>query len=102
MGRSTLKERYSQDEVTRKVQVILESSSAELAEFPALHAMQVYANSTNPLSRLLYVHTKGVRKNGWHADYPVHWRRYMSYFLIEKAHVCLTALSGKGYQTCGV
>ena len=101
-ARSTLEEKYGNHERTKKVRVILESSSAELAEFPALHAMQLYANSTSPGTRLLYMHTKGVRRNGWHADYPIQWRRYMSFFLVEKAHVCLAALTLRGYRTCGV
>ena len=101
-AKAKLTEKYHKEFQNNKIQIILESSSSELSEFPALHAMQVYANATDPSSRLLYMHTKGVRKNGWHADYPVQWRRYMSYFLVEKAYLCITALSSKGYQTCGV
>jgi hypothetical protein len=100
----------------KKVFVVVESSKAEYAEFPGLNALQLYANATDPYSRLLYMHTKGVRKNGFHPDYPVMWRRYMTYFLVEKYHACLTALKRKtqdhqslnvytgisGYQTCGV
>lgn len=102
-------------DIRKKVTVVVETSKAEYAEFPGLNAMQLYANATDPYSRLLYLHTKGVRKNGYHPDYPVMWRRYMAFFLVEKYHVCLTALakqkhrdyaiaSGEisGYQTCGV
>lgn len=34
----------------------------------------------HPTARLLYLHTKGVRQHG----YGVEWRRYMTYFLIER------------------
>ena len=95
----------------QKVTVVVESAIADYVEFPALNAMQIYANLTDPRSRLLYLHTKGVRKNGWHADYPAEWRRYMTYFLVENHHVCLSAITSdgqrtsnkvSGYQTCGV
>ena len=85
-----------------QVQIVLQSSSADLVEFPALHAMQQYANATHPDTRMLYMHTKGVRKNGWAPEYPAMWRRYMTFFLVEQHHVCLAALRDRGYETCGV
>lgn len=34
----------------------------------------------HPTARVLYLHTKGVRQHG----YATEWRRYMTYFLIER------------------
>ena len=85
-----------------KVHIIAESNHSELVEYPALHAMQLYANLTHPRTKLLYMHTKGVRRNGWHVDYPAEWRRYMTFFLVEKYSVCSTALDQRGFESCGV
>jgi hypothetical protein len=86
----------------KKVSVLVESSNTQLAEFPALHLLQSYASKADPRTRILYMHTKGVRKNGLH-NYPDEWRRYMSFFLVEKSHVCLNLLErDPNYATCGV
>ena len=84
------------------VTIVATSNNFENAEFPTLHALQTYANDTHHQSRLLYLHTKGVRRNGWNADYPVQWRRYMTFFLVDKYHVCKHALAVMKYSTCGV
>ena len=85
-----------------KVQIVIESPSSDLVEFPALYALQTYSNMSHPSTKILYMHTTGVRKNGWHPDYPIQWRKYMSFFLVDKYSVCFTALDKMRYSTCGV
>jgi hypothetical protein len=83
---------------TGKVHTIVESGNLYLAEFPALHAMWLYSQQATKGSLFLYVHSKGMRNNGIAKD---SWRRYMSYFTIERWPTCVELLSHKGFQTCG-
>ncbi len=48
----------------------------EAATIPILRSLALL----HPTARVLYLHTKGVRQHG----YAVEWRRYMTYFLIER------------------
>lgn len=50
-------------------------------------------------SLILYLHTKGMRNSG---EYSADWRRYMSYFLVEKKELCLEAIIERGFDNCGV
>ena len=83
-----------------KIQLLATASNLYLAEFPTLLGIQEMAGSMLPQNNILYIHTKGMRNHGSKA---ADWRRYMSYFLVNRSEVCLEALSPHhGYQTCGV
>ena len=100
-----------------KIHFLVTGPNLELQEFPALHALQYYASlpQTHPDSKLLYLHTKGVRQNGLMMPNasiandsavleggPHDWRRYMLYFLVEHyAKLCFRAMDERGFLTCG-
>jgi hypothetical protein len=83
-----------------RVHVIATAHDIELSEFPTLLAMQLFANRAPAATKLAYLHTKGVRKNGIN-DYPSEWRRYMSYFVVHRYEICFEALDKQAYCTCG-
>lgn len=78
--------------------VHLSGSNLFVSELPTLKAIHMYSQRVHGQSPILYFHTKGMRNNG---KYSADWRRYAQFFLIEKHHACLEALSA-GYSTCGV
>ena len=53
-----------------------------------------------PDDKLLYLHTKGVRRDGEAAVYVYWWRTYMEYFLIKEHRLCLHLL--EEHDTIGV
>ena len=66
-------------------------------EFDTLEELSKFCKE-NESAKVLYIHTKGVTtpNNPCISD----WRKYMSYFLIEKYDDCLNAL--KTVDACGV
>jgi hypothetical protein len=83
-----------------RIHVVVEELSIELSEFPTLNYMQQFAIKAPPQTKLVYLHTKGVRKNGI-SDYYNDWRQYMTYFAIERFSICYKALDQFQYCTCG-
>lgn len=83
-----------------KMQVVVKNSNIELAEFPTLNAMQQFASRVPSATKLAYMHTKGVRKNGID-QYPEGWRRYLQYFIVDRHEICYEALDQFQYCTCG-
>ena len=81
-----------------KIKVLATATNLYLAEFPTLFGIQEMVGSLKPDNNILYLHTKGMRNNGKGRH---DWRRYMSYFLVNRSEVCLEALRNN-YQTCGV
>lgn len=70
-------------------------------EFPALSAMHSFCQK-NPDYLIYYMHTKGVIPNTEsHLHMQDDWRRYMSYFVMERHLDCIAHLRG-GADTCGV
>lgn len=83
----------------KRLQILIQGNNIDLAEFPTLHALQQYAMHQAPDMPLIYLHTKGVRKNGI-ANYPHEWRRYLAFMMVERSELCARALQS-GYLTCG-
>jgi len=69
----------------------------DLCEFPTLEALRAAAKAS-PDTYYLYLHTKGVAT----PDSPCidDWRRYMTYFLVERWKDCVKAL--EDHDTVGV
>lgn len=98
---------------TGKLQLIITASNIYLSELPTMYALEQFAlalgsapaagtPAVTATAKILYMHTKGVRRNGINAAYPADWRRYMAYFLVENHGLCIKAIDEHGYQTCGV
>ena len=86
-----------------KLVFVVTASDLSLSEFPTLLAMQLYAQAVSsahaPRTPMLYLHTKGVRRNGAYAS---DWRTYMMHMLVTRAaDVCLPALLSGRFSTCG-
>lgn len=86
-----------------KLEFIVMSENLDLSEFPTLMMMQLYANLIPPAlaltSHLLYMHTKGVRRNG---DYSYLWRVYMQHMVLTHyLDICNTVMREMGFLTCG-
>lgn len=86
-----------------KVVMVVSGRDLSLSEFPTLLALQLYAQAISPAhaprTAILYMHTKGVRRNGAYAG---DWRAYMMHMLVVRAaDVCLPTLRGGSYSTCG-
>ncbi len=58
----------------------------ETATIPILQALA----DLEPTAAVLYLHTKGVRRHGYAAE----WRRYMTYFLVERWREAVDQLQG--------
>lgn len=91
-----------------KLFVAMESSDLYVAEFPTMTAIKSFAGKAHRLSKILYIHTKGMRNAG---TYSKDWREYMMYYLVERAEICMTAISPPSssssrsqpsYDTCSV
>lgn len=80
-----------------KYVVNMNNTSSHSFEFPTLEKIKSYCK-TNPNVNVLYLHSKGITdpNNECIND----WRKYMTYFLVEKFDKCLDALND--YDTCGV
>lgn len=87
---------------TGKIQLLLTANNIYLSEIPTIYALEQFALGLGSAAKILYLHTKGVRKNGINAAYPADWRRYMVYFLVEHHSLCIRAIEEYGFQTCGV
>lgn len=88
-------------DVSDKIRFVLEGNNKWIWEFPTLSIMQYYASVVHPDSKLLYVHTKGVRRNAATDKTITQWRRYMMYWVVETG-VCDQQALNSGYNTCGV
>lgn len=66
-------------------------------EFDTLNLLKQYCLS-NPNEKVCYIHTKGITTPN--NDCINDWRKYMSYFVINKYNNCLNLLDQ--YDTCGV
>jgi len=93
-----------------KLKVLLKGQDKFMWEFPTLAILQHYSTLLHPQSKILYLHTKGVRRNGLNDNNVNDWRRYMMYWAVETAtDVCMKALDGGStvqgldfqYDTCG-
>lgn len=88
-----------------KLFVAMESSDLYVAEFPTMTAIKAFSSRAHGLSKILYIHTKGMRNAG---KYSKDWREYMLYYLVERAEICMTAISPQPassqplYDTCSV
>lgn len=90
---------YWPTNVKDKIRFVLEGHNKYMWEFPTLSLLQYYASVVHPDTKLLYLHTKGVRRNAA-TDRTIHqWRRYMMYWLVETDY-CQQALD-RGFYTCG-
>lgn len=85
--------------VKADIQLLIRGKDLYVAEYPTLHAIQLYAQQSHNDTLILYMHTKGMRNNGKRA---ADWRRYMEYFVAERWDICTDALSHRNYETCGV
>jgi hypothetical protein len=65
-------------------------------EFPTLEALQNHCLKTE--CNVLYIHTKGASSE--YNEAIEDWRKYMSYFLIERSNECFEFL--KHNDVCGV
>ena len=78
-----------------KLKVLLTGYDKHLWEFPSIALLQHYANIIKPNSKILYLHTKGVRRNGPSDVNIADWRQYMTYWTVETAiDICMKALDG--------
>ena len=84
----------------KKIRVVLEGTNKFMWEFPTLSLIQTYASKIHPESEILYLHTKGVRRNAPNDDTITQWRRYMLYWLVERHEICQHVLA-RGAKTCG-
>lgn len=84
----------------KKIRVVLEGVNKYMWEFPTLSLLQTYASYVHPESEILYVHTKGVRRNAPSDDTITDWREYMLYWVVERHDLCRHVMS-RGAQTCG-
>lgn len=91
---------YWPKDVKDKIRFVLEGNNKYIWEFPTLSIMQYYASVVHPESKLLYVHTKGVRRNAASDKTITQWRRYMMYWMVESG-VCYQQALESGYDTCG-
>lgn len=64
-------------------------------EFPTLQFME---DNINEGDKVLYIHNLGATGD---SIYKQSWRKYLTYFNIEKWEECIKALDN-GYDTCGV
>ena len=95
---------------TGKLQLIVAANNIYLSELPTMYALERFALALGPAkpaadvtaAKILYIHTKGVRRNGINAAYPADWRRYMAFFLVEHHSMCIQAIDEYGFHTCGV
>lgn len=73
-----------------------------LFEFPSLAVMQEYTKYMHANSNVLYLHTKGVRRNALLDTMITEWRRYMLYWTVDTVqNICFKALDEYGFNTCG-
>lgn len=72
------------------------SSQIEPGEFLTLNALIGYCKTGD--DNVMYIHTKGVTSPN--NECINDWRRYMSYFMIDKYKDCIAALNSN--DTCGV
>ena len=100
MAKSMIDLEFGTGPLENKVSVVVESENIDESEFPTLNAAQEFSFSVHPHTKIAYMHTKGVRKNGI-GNYPNEWRQYMQYFLIERFELCFAALDYYHYCTCG-
>ena len=100
-------DRFRGPEWRDKLAFVVSGESLELHEFPTLMVLQLFSNllphglvnDPSTATHLLYLHTKGVRRNG---DYSPDWRRYMLYMLlVHYKAICEPAMRERGYSTCG-
>ena len=85
----------------KKIRIVLEGTNKFMWEFPTLYLMQRFASMIHAQSEILYLHTKGVRRNAPNDDTITQWRRYMLYWLVEHHEICRRVLA-RGADTCGV
>ncbi len=84
-----------------KIHILLTANNIYLSEIPTIYAIDRLSPHFPPSSKILYAHTKGVRKNGI-SNYFDDWRRYMSFYLIEHYELCFEAIDRLKYDSCGV
>ncbi len=77
---------------------IIKNKSIELGEFFTLDILKKYCDSINDEKSILYLHTKGVSTP--YNKCIVDWRRYMTFFVVNKFEYCLKILKEK--DACGV
>ncbi len=94
------KRRGRRKNARKKIRIVLEGTNKYMWEFPTLSLIQTYASKVHPESEILYLHTKGVRRNAPSDDTIIQWRRYMLYWLVEHHDICRHVLA-KGAYTCG-
>ena len=85
----------------KKIRIVLEGTNKFMWEFPTLYLMQRFASMIHAQSEILYLHTKGVRRNAPNDETITQWRRYMLYWLVEHHEFCRRVLA-RGADTCGV
>ena len=88
--------------ISKKIEVIHNSSDPKLFELPTLKLMHNYS-LLNPGIKLLYLHTKGIMYSKTDSRYlnVLDWIHYMLYFLVDSVNYtnCLNLLSS--YDTVG-
>ena len=85
--------------VDPKIHVIYESTDLTIGESITLNLMRQHAREIQPDSRILYLHSKGVRTNGEN-PYITDWTNYMTFFVVECWRECQIGLDL--YDTTGV
>ena len=73
----------------KKVKIINHSEDTSLFELPTIEKISNFSKNWRNC-KLLYLHTKGITHNSGNV---VDWRKYLSYFMINKHEECLEKLS---------
>jgi hypothetical protein len=99
-------------ELATKIHIVGDSATNNTqlnfpVEFPVLSAVQYFAGRIHNRSKLLFMHTEGIREGSTHSsammyDHLNDWRRYVTYFMIERYSTCWRVLRTGHYDTCGV
>ena len=86
----------------KKLKWLVACEEKYLFEFPTLAVMQEYTKYMHANSNVLYLHTKGVRRNAVLDTMITEWRRYMLYWTVDTVqNICFKALDEYGFKTCG-
>jgi len=78
--------------------ILYQNDDVSNFEFLTLEHLQSYCKGH--ICNVLYVHTKGITAEPQYKEAIDDWRKYMTYFLVEKNDKCIEYLNE--YDICGV
>jgi beta-1,4-mannosyl-glycoprotein beta-1,4-N-acetylglucosaminyltransferase len=87
------------NEANNKYTVINYAEDTSLYEYPSLNKIKEVA-AQDPNSYILYLHTKGITRDGQILNNVKDWINMMLYFLVEKYDECINQLNNN-YDTVG-